>query len=71
MYMIHVMGLINICDNAQGSELATILFIVKLSTLLESLFTHWIKLNLSICDSNQTWDSSQLYIFKSKPVVNS
>ena len=40
---------------------------VRFSLRLGILFSNHIKLNLSICDSNQIWDSSQLCIFGFKP----
>ena len=40
---------------------------VSLSPRLGILFSNYIKQNLYIYDSKQTWDSSQLYLFKSKP----
>ena len=40
------------------------------STILDLIYNQ-IKLNLSIWDSNQTWDSSELCIFESKNGVES
>ena len=56
------------CENVRASDIVNF-FYGRFSPGLGILFYNQIKFNLSIYNSNQTWDSSQLCIFESKPGV--